>query len=218
MHRTKSNFPIGKLLLEVLVASGLSHREFFEAIGCKDCQSASDDFNRWLGIGEGDSDLIEKVQASRFAVPKERLGNVIAANEALARRRQILELGSADETARVLFEPVAQVIPEWTRPSQITIFGLMGGNARHHIQLPADIASWQLATQMAYLKKVVPEKYASDKGRTHLMGRIMGYLYRPSYDADPIRLTVEGEPDLSSDPHVMAGAVNVTLKNGKQLG
>ncbi|KON81241.2 hypothetical protein PA01_06130 [Azoarcus sp. PA01] len=218
MHRTKSGFPIGKLLLEVLVASGLSHRKFFEAIGCRDCQSASDDFNRWLGVGEGDPGLIEKVQASRFAVPKERLGTVMAANEALVRRRQILESGSADETARVLFEPVAQVIPEWMRPSQITIFGLMGGNARHHIQLPADIASWPLATQMAYLKKVVPEKYASDKGRTHFMGRIMGYLYRPSFEADPVRLTVEGEPDLSIDPYVMTGSVTITLKNGKQLG
>lgn len=217
MHRKESKYPIGQLLLEVLASSGLSHRKFFETIGYKDCQFASDDFNRWLGIGEGDSRLIERLQASPFAVPAERLETVVATNEVLVRRRQILESGSAEEIARVLFEPIAEVIPEWSRPSQITLFGLTGGNRSHHIKLPADIASWPWEAQLAYLRKVVPEKYASDKGHTLFMGTIMGYRYRPSYDAEPMRLNIEGEPDSSTEPYVVAGPVSVTLKNGKPL-
>jgi hypothetical protein len=50
----------------------------------------------------------------------------------------------------------------------------------------------------------VVESFAKHKGRTFFTGRIEGYLYRPTFDDRPIRLTVTGEIDEQDGPLVHA--------------
>ena len=50
------------------------------------------------------------------------------------------------------------------------------------------------------------------------MGAINGYLYYPSFVADRIRLTIEGDVDTSDTPYVIVSDATVTLRTGRELG
>ncbi|KAE8761120.1 hypothetical protein FSO04_05225 [Paraburkholderia madseniana] len=195
-----SNYPIGKLLLHVIDQSGLSPKEFFAELGFNNFSKALERLDCWLAYGEGNQLLIERLQSSRFAIDRDRLTAAMAENDVLLQREREVVARREEDEARQSFRPHVEVIPELSRPTQITMFCFTGGNQRFNIGLPDDISAWTWEDQLAYLKQVVPENFAKHRGRTFFTGSIVGYLYRPTFDGDPIWLTITGEIDTQGEP------------------
>ena len=116
------------------------------------------------------------------------------------------------------FRPYIEVIPELSRPTQVSLYCVTGGNRRFNSYLPGDIATWAWNEQLAYVKRAVLDNFEKHQGRTFFMGMIRGYFYYPADNAQRIRLTVEGDPDDSATPYVVVGTSAITFSNGKPMG
>jgi hypothetical protein len=200
MRARYSNYPIGKLLLNVIDQSGLAPKAFFAELGFKNFSKAIERLDCWLSHGEGNALLLERLQSSRFAIEENLLKQVIAENDVLLQREREVVAKREEDEARKAFQPCLEVIPELSRPTQITIFCLSGGNRRFNTQLPDDISAWPWEDQLAHLKQVVSENFAKHQGRTFFTGKIVGYLYRSTFDSDPVQLTVTGDVDTQGEP------------------
>jgi hypothetical protein len=218
MRWTASKFPLGCFILQVLEQSGLSHREFFKAIGMANHPSSFDAFDLWLATGEGPGDLVKKIQASSFAIDPERFSKIYDANTEAVRVCRIRNNGTPEEKGRLSFQPYAKAVAELACPTQITMYGLTGGMNSFHIPLPHDMPSRSLADQLAYLKSVIPQSFAFHKGRTHFRGKIVGYQYYRIYDEVPMMLTVTGELNTSNEvPIAVDGQVMLNFRGGKTI-
>lgn len=195
-----SRYPIGKLLLDVIDMSCLSPKDFFAELGFKNFSKSVERLDCWLAHGEGNPLLLERLQSSQFAIDENRLTAVMAENEVLLQREREAIAKRKEDEARKSFRPHVEVIPELSRPTQITMFCFTSGNQRFNVGLPDDISAWPWEDQLTYLKQVVPENFAKHKGRTFFTGAIVGYLYRPTFDGDPILLTITGEIDREGEP------------------
>lgn len=200
-----SKYPIGILLLTVIDNSGLSPSSFLKEIGYESLTGGFKTLDAYLEEGDGDRLLLDRIQGSRFAVVQEALERVAQENADLLAAQKIQNEFAKRQVERARFRPYLEVIPELLRPTQITFFGLTGGNRRYNTYLPQDIATWDYARQTEFLKVAVTENFVKHDGRTAFMGQIQGYLYFYSYDEQPLRLTVSGEVDASADPVVRAG-------------
>jgi hypothetical protein len=202
-----SRYPIGKLLLDVIDMSCLSPKDFFAELGFKNFSKSVERLDCWLAHGEGNPLLLERLQSSRFAIDENRLTAVRAENEVLLQREREAIAKRGEDEARDSFRPHVEVIAELSRPTQITMFCLTGGNRRFNIGLPDDISAWPWEDQLAYLKQVVPENFAKHQGRTFFTGSIVGYLYRPTFDGAPTWLTITGEVDTQDEPILASRSV-----------
>jgi hypothetical protein len=200
MRARYSNYPIGKLLLKVIDESGLDPKAFFSELGFANFSKAVERLDCWLERGEGNILLLERLQSSRFAIEGNLLKQVMAENDVMLQREREVVAKREEAEARKAFQPCLEVIPELSRPTQITLFCLTGGNRRFGNRLPDDISTWQWVEQLAYLKQVVPENFAKHQGRTYFTGKIIGYLYRPTFDSELIQLSVTGDLELQSEP------------------
>ncbi|EIM98545.1 hypothetical protein WQE_23493 [Paraburkholderia hospita] len=200
MRARYSNYPIGNLLLNVINQSGLDPKAFFEELKFTNFSKAIERLDGWLDHGEGNVLLLERLQSSRFAIETNLLKQVMAENDAMLQRERDVVVKVEEDKARKAFQPHLDVIPELSRPTQITPFCLTGGNRRFSTQLPDDISSWPQHDQLAYLRRVVPENFAKHQGRTFFMGKIVGYLYYPRFDSEPIQLTITGDLETQSEP------------------
>ncbi|OUL93193.1 hypothetical protein [Paraburkholderia hospita] len=200
MRARHSNYPIGKLLLNVIEQSGLDPKAFFAELGFTNFSKSIERLDCWLGHGEGNTLLLERLQSSRFAIDDNLLKQVMAENDVLLRREREAAAKRGEDEARKAFQPYLEVIPEFSRPTQITLFCLSGGNRRFGTRLPDDISAWPWDDQLACLKRLVPENFAKHQGRTYFTGKIVGYLYRPTFDSEPIQLTVAGDLESQDEP------------------
>ncbi|SEJ91240.1 hypothetical protein [Paraburkholderia diazotrophica] len=200
MRKRDSNYPVGKLLLNLIEQSGVTPQAFFAELGFTNFSKAIDRLDCWLKHGEGNRLLWERLEGSRFAVDEHQLKKVMAENDALLQQEREAAARRREEEARGDFRPRLDVIAELKRPTQITLFGLTDGNRRFGACLPEDIASWQRNDQLAYVKNAVVESFAKHQGRTFFTGKIEGYLYRPTFDDEPIRLNVTGDIDVRDEP------------------
>ncbi|MFM0375772.1 hypothetical protein PQQ72_01955 [Paraburkholderia strydomiana] len=83
-----SNYPIGKLLLNVIEQSGLDSKAFFAELGFTNFSKSIERLDCWLGHGEGNTLLLERLQSSRFAIDDNLLKQVMAENDVLLRRER----------------------------------------------------------------------------------------------------------------------------------
>lgn len=199
MRARYSNYPIGKLFLNVIDQSGLDPKAFFAELGFTNFSKAIERLDCWLERGEGNILLLERLQSSRFAVQGNLLKQVMAETDALLQREREAVTKRQEDEARKTFQPCLEVIPELSRPTQITMFCLTGGNRRFGARLPDNISAWSWKDQRAYLKRLVSENFAKHQGRTYFTGKIIGYLYRPTFDSEPIQLTVTGEVETQGE-------------------
>ncbi|TCG09261.1 hypothetical protein BZM27_06340 [Paraburkholderia steynii] len=204
MKTRHSTYPIGKLLLHVIDQSGLDPKTCFAELGFTNFSKAIERLDRWLGYGEGNALLLERLQSSRFAIDANLLRQVMAENDVLLQRKREAATKHEENAARKGFEPRLEVIPEFSRPTQITMFSLTGGNRRFGTGLPNGISAWPWDDQLAYLKRVVPESFAKHQGRTYFTGKIVGYLYRATFDSEPVQLTVTGDLVTQEEPLSLA--------------
>ena len=210
-----SDYPIGQLLLTIIAHSGLQPMEFFAELGYRNFSKAIGILDVWLSRGEGDPRLFSRLQASRFAVEEGRLAEVKAENEIKVNERRVKEAQEVEQYQRERFHPYIEAIPELSVPTQISMYCVTGGNERFNTQLPDDISEWSWEDQQAFLKKVVPENFAAHNGLTFFRGKITGYFFHPSFDAERIRLTIDGDIDTSGSPHVEIGLAALSFQNGK---
>jgi hypothetical protein len=199
MKVRSSRYPIGQLLLDVIDKSGLTPRDFFAELGFENFSKSVERLDCWLARGEGNPLLLERLQSSRFAIDGDRLTAVMAGNEMLLQQERAAITRREDAEARKSFRPHVEVVVELSRPTQITMFCLTGGNQRFNIGLPDDISAWPWEDQLAYLQRVVPESFAKHQGRTFFTGAIVGYRYHPTFDSDPVWLTITGEIDTQNE-------------------
>jgi hypothetical protein len=200
MKARHSTYPIGKMLLHVIDQSGLEPKTFFAELGFTNFSKAIAQLDCWLGDGEGNALLLERLQSSRFATDSNLLKQVMAENDVLLQRKSEALTKHEEDEARKAFEPRLEVIAEFSRPTQITMFCLTGGNRRFGTRLPDGISAWPWDDQLAYLKRVVPESFAKHQGRTYFTGKIIGYLYRATFGSEPIQLTVTGDLETRYEP------------------
>ncbi|WP_244212312.1 hypothetical protein [Paraburkholderia hospita] len=153
MKARQSRYPIGKLLLDVIDGSGLDPRAFFSELGFTNFSKAIERLDCWLIHGEGNALLLERLQSSRFAVDEHLLKQAMTQSDALIRRERGAVGKREEDEARSAFEPRLEVIAELSRPTQITLFCLSGGNRRFGTRLPDDISAWPWSDQLAYLKR-----------------------------------------------------------------
>ncbi|AUT75733.1 hypothetical protein C2L64_46245 [Paraburkholderia hospita] len=200
MKARHSNYPIGTPLLHLIDQSGLDPKAFFAELGFTNFSKAIERLDSWLVHGEGNALLLERLQSSRFAIDGNLLKQVMAENDVLVKREREAVAKREEDEARTAFQPRLEVVPELSRPTQITLFCLSGGNQRFGSRLPDDISAWPWDDQLAYLKQVVPENFAKHQGRTYFTGKIIGYLYRRTFDSEPIQLTVTGDLETQGEP------------------
>ncbi len=222
MKARYSKYPVGQALLVAMAHSGLGCREFFLAIGYRNLSKAMRALDDWLQQGEGSTSLIERLQASRFAIPADEFATALAANEIMVAARKLRQAKEEEERARASFVPLLEVIAERTYPETgVTIFIIGGGNSRYNMLLPPDIVSWPEEAQLAHVRQLVRESYARHGGKTLFTGAIRGYYYRASFDAPPLRLTVDGLPECvgssSGKWHPLSGTGRILLKDGKDV-
>lgn len=218
MKTRYSDYPIGKALLEAMADSGLSSHDFFCEIGYRNVTKAMRALDEWLQRGDGNPVLLERLQASRLAIPAETFAELLAANQVMVDAARLQQAQAAEQRARERFVPRLAVIPEFSRPTcSITIFALMGGNERYNHNLPPDIATWPLEAQLTHVKQLAQENFATHDGKTLNTGRICGYTYQASFDEAPVRLTIDGALDTSNEPCVRAVSASLHLKNGKDI-
>lgn len=200
MKPRHSNYPIGKLILGVMDRSGLAPKDFFAELGFTNFSKVVASLDCWLAWGEGNALLLDRIQSSRFAVGSDQLAAVMVANDVQVQQRRADEAKREEDEARKCFRPYIEVVPELSRPTQITLYCITGGNGRFNTYLPDDISTWPSKDQLTYVKKIVKESLAKHKGRTFFRGCIKGYLYHPTFDDEPIRLTITGDVDSSDKP------------------
>lgn len=213
-----SSYPVGRMLLEIFTNSTLNAKEFFTELGYNNVSKAIESLDCWLIFGEGNPLLLDKIQTSRFAVPEAHLASVMAENQTKVKERKVKEAKDVEQRAREAFVPLIECIPEFSRPTSITMYSVSGGNARYNSPLPNNIASLSWEDQLALLKRAATENYVKHNGRAGFMGLIQGYLYYRPFDEDPIRLTIDGELETAGTPYSIAGDAKLTFNNGKKLG
>lgn len=206
-----SDYPIGKLLLDVMARSGLAPKDFFAELGYSNFSKVMASLDGWLEWGEGNALLLDRIQASRFAVGSDQLAVVMAANDVQMQQRRADEAKREEDEVRKCFHPFIEVIPELSRPTQITLYCVTGGNGRFNTRLPDDISTWSWEDQLTYVKKIVKENFAKHEGRTFFRGLIKGYLYHPTFDDEPIRLTITGDVDTSDKPDANTGCTYLMM-------
>ena len=114
------------------------------------------------------------------------------------------------------FCPHLLAIVELPRPTQITFYGITGGPKRYTVLLPEDLASWTIVDQLAFVKVAAIQNYGENDGRMMFLGRILGYAFFRDPEERPIRLSVTGDLDSSTEPFHLAGPVTLTV-GGKKL-
>ena len=196
MKPRHSNYPINKLLSKVIEQSGVTPQIFFAELGFKNFPKAVESLDRWLIRGDGNPLLLEKLQSSRFAVDSGRLEAATTENALMLERERHAKADRQEREARKAFVPHIEVITEWLRPAQITLFCISGGNRRYCPPLPIDLTARSLEDQLSYIKRVVTENFAQHNGRTFFNGRITGYLYHHSFDGEAIQLRMSGDVDM----------------------
>jgi len=190
---------------------------FFAELGFPNFSKALRLLDCWLESGTGNSTLLERIQSSRFAISEERLTAALAETSAILQERLNKETRQEEEYAGKSFRPYIEVIPELSRPTQITLYGLTGGNSRFNTRLPDDISTWPLESQLSHVKTKVVENFAAHNGRTYFRGRIKGYFYHPSFDEPPVRLAIDGDIDTShSEDSYAKNETEVTLTLGRR--
>jgi hypothetical protein len=192
MKRRTSRFPLGQLLLARMEASGLTLGNFSRAIGYGSEANGVRAIDALLSTGRADRTLLARWRASAHAPEPEAFSAAIAATQAQREAEDAAEATARAAEERADFRPFFQAIPEHSRPSQITLFGLVGGHRRHTWALPEDFAAWARADQEAHLAEVVPKVHAETRGQTCFMGRALGYRVWRTYDGPALRVSEAG--------------------------
>jgi hypothetical protein len=194
MKHRSSEYPLGKLLLRLLVGSGLPLHSFVLAIGYGNPTKGIRAFDGMLRAGYPNDVFLTRLLSSNFS-PGEEVVQA-ATNETLAilSHREKLENLVKVAQERADFRPFFQAVPESSRPSSIAIFAFTGGASRYTRHLPASFSSWPLKEQYQYIKQQIISHFSSSGGRTLLQGRIIAYRLFHSYGLSPLLLSVNGEP------------------------
>lgn len=83
MRPRTSHYPIGKLLLKTLEASGLSLYYFSLAIGYGNSYKGFRAFDQMLSWGVPNTVFLTRLQSSRYAIPAETLTEAIVQSETI---------------------------------------------------------------------------------------------------------------------------------------
>ncbi len=210
-----SSYPIGELLIRLLVDSGLSLPDFMHAIGYGNSAKGIATLDHWLQTGSGNPLFLERLASSPLAPEPAALRSAIAATTAILRDERRTEKQRRIEEEKRAFYPFVQGIAELSRPTSITMFAVTGGPSRYTVRLPQDILSWPDDAREELLRDTISRNYADNGGRTLFMGKITGYLFFREFGARPISYTVDGiaRGELDARP---AGEATLTI-NGRTI-
>ncbi len=189
-----SKYPIGKLLIETLSASGFSIHYFSVAIGYGNSNKGVRAFDQMLKWGVPNEVFIDRLQRSSFAIPEEILNAAVEQSEEIVAEEERLRRIAQVEEARSTFRPYIQGVPEYTMPTSVTFHGLTGGARRYTHYLPEKFPEWILSEQYQYLRELIPARYNAAQGRTLFMGRLTGYRLFRRYGEQAELFSVFGEP------------------------
>jgi len=192
MKQRFSSYPIGELILQTFIDSGLKLPEFVRAIGYSNEAKGIATLDHWLQKGSGNPIFLERLTSSRHAPEPAALRSAISATETILAEERKTEKQRRVEEERASFYPFVQGIAELSRPTSITMFAVTGGPSRYTVKLPLDIRDWPVTERDAFLKDVITENYALNNGKTLFMGKITGYLFFSEYGAPPTRFSCEG--------------------------
>jgi hypothetical protein len=121
---------------------------------------------------------------------REKIGNALNIDRELLFGERGFE--NFEDAARFSFYPYLIRVPEETRPSQITIFGLVGfervfvaGRFRNLLNKP-------LAEQLEYVRNEILND-TEHKGSVMLFGKKLGYAFYWDFEQPAVALSVAGE-------------------------
>ena len=210
MRPRTSHYPIGKLLLKTLEASGLSLHYFSLAIGYGNSNKGVRAFDQMLTWGVPNPVFLMRLQSSRYAIPAETLTEALVESETIVAEETRLARIAWIEEERRRFVPFIQAIPEHTMPTSITFHALTGGLNRYTHYLPSDFPEWSVTEQHRHLLTLIPNRFAAANGRTLFMGAITGYRLCIRYGEPAGIFSVDGTP-LEGEATKKVGEATVRL-------
>ena len=97
-----------------------------------------------------------------------------------------------EEYLKFIFKPHLLRVPEHTRPSQITIFGMLGFGA---VFIAAEFGEWSTSSPVERQAKIRQAILGdmSKRQEVTLFGKILGYAFYSEYDKPAIAYSREGE-------------------------
>jgi hypothetical protein len=199
MKIRKSEYPIGELILREFQGSKLGVSSFVEFLGYKNTTKGIRALDAWLE-GKGCEFFIDRFQ-TRFPETKSEVEMAIAQTREIISQREE-QLASIDrEERRKRFAPYIIATTEFTRPTSICQYALLGGPSRETIPLTGfTFASREDALDhLPDLKWLIDDHYRRADGRTLFMGRITGYLFHFAFDVEPIAVSQKGDVTSNTD-------------------
>ncbi|HMO19194.1 MAG TPA: hypothetical protein PKA63_13885 [Oligoflexia bacterium] len=182
MHRITSHYPVSVFIKAVFENSGQSVSEFAIGLGYKNIAKGIRNLDRWLQYGEG-SIFFLKSLGLKFNVSEEQIENLIRETELLKNEEHKQLREKSREERRRSFTPYIFIESSQSRPSSITIAGMMGVRMKF-IKLDENNFSENCSTDEMFqkVKIIIREHMKKTKGKCLLFGEITGFLFVEKWD------------------------------------
>ena len=214
MKSSSCKNPMGKFVLALIDGAGLTVADFMREIGIAKVSKAIRRLDALVHDGELNPYLLAQIQSSKYRVPDEALHAVHEAHQRYLALQKEARRRAEEDYRRAHFYPHLAVIPELSRPTAISLFAVTGGNRRYEIRLPEEFDQWQEVDQLHWIKIAIRTAVERHKGRTAMMGRMMGYRYYFDFDRPPRLFDTEGELlAIDSDTFPVSGMATMTIRN-----
>jgi hypothetical protein len=141
--------------------------------------------------------------AVALGVPPEVLQDAVADTREELRLTEQLHQLQCHIAFRQAFRPHVFMIGESKVPSQITMFGLTGGNRHRILQIQDEnFLNRPVEEQLEEVRKLIGQHQEEKKGMIPFFGNAVFYLYRPTPDGggipfDPQGRIMASKPDVS---------------------
>ncbi len=203
--------PLGQFILAKAQEAGLSRRDIVPRLGYPNLNKSYRRFDQVIHGNIYNHELLERI-AQVLGVDYAEIDAARQATLCEIREEQHQQEADYEARCRAEFRPHLWVIHERSVPSPIFVVAFCGVDRFLRADLPEGIVNLSRPEQLRVIKEVAQSHYKEKEGSAIPFGKILGYLYRYTYDAS-LKLTIEGEVvgEVQGAPSV--GRVSITIGN-----
>ena len=175
MSQGASDYPIQQFLRRLIEQYGPTPSGFVTTLGYRNIDRGLRRLELWLQTGEGFHRIIDQI-AGTYTDYADKLRTAIGETQEMKVAEVEAAFFERCKAEADTFHPYIHVDGETTRPSSITMFGLMGGRS-NMIEIPQTILDLPLDEQLVLLPELMRAYLEKYRGLNPFFGAVTGFKF-----------------------------------------